>query len=173
MSMMTAPNDPNPVDDLQTSVTTRLRDALYASEAMLRHRAMRPDRPDARTTPPEELPDLSAPIPDRPRPAPNPIDRDFPDLAGATTAPAADGSDPQAAHLEGLALQTRGAADDVTTPTVDEAALGDQDFDQYRTMAAAHRATFPAPDPASPARVPAGKAARPAPASARRLATRR
>lgn len=145
MSMTQAPTEPNPVDDLHTSVTGRIRDALYASEAMLRSRAMRP-------------------------PKPGPVDDTSPTPVPTSTA--APPADHQAAHLEGLALQARGEADDVTTLNIDEANLGDQDFDQYRQMAATHRATFPAPDPASPARVPAGRVVRPAPAAARRLTAR-
>lgn len=61
MSMTNAAYDPNPVDDLHASVTGRLRDALYASEAMLRSRAMRPavdsaaltDRPAATLVDPQ------------------------------------------------------------------------------------------------------------------------
>ena len=117
--------DVNPADELQAAASGRVRETLYASEAMLRVRLMRP-------------------------PAGPAAEGSEPLVAGP--AEARDGVD---GYFEGFAKASRHVADDVATPGVDEGAVGERQSDLYRQMAATHRAVFGTPAPRSAARVPA------------------
>ena len=149
--MTNIPQDPNPIDDLHTAIAGRLRDALYASETMLRNRLMRPIPP----------------------PTPTMIAEPSSGTRASTSSAASESVNPHAEHLEGHALRARGASDDPATLTVDEAVQGDQQWDVYWQMAASHRATFPRVGPGSSSRVAVNKTSRPVPVAANRLVARR